>query len=98
MTEAGQALIDLAKKKGTWEALMEIEQGIIPEDLTDRLSRNRKAQQNFDAFSPSSKKIIVHWIISAKRAETRAKRIEETVRLAARNEKAYPVWVGGSAS
>jgi uncharacterized protein YdeI (YjbR/CyaY-like superfamily) len=39
-------------------------------------------------FSNSSKRNILWWIASAKRPETRQKRIEETVRLAAENIKA----------
>ena len=40
------------------------------------------------AFPPSSKRIILEWILNAKKPETRQKRIEETVTKAAQNLQA----------
>jgi uncharacterized protein YdeI (YjbR/CyaY-like superfamily) len=88
MTESGQKLIDLAKETGTWEALIDIENSVIPPDLEKQFARNKTARKNFDAFAPSSKRIILEWILNAKRPETRKKRVEETVALAAKNIKA----------
>ena len=90
MRPAGQAMIDLAKKTGTWEALDHVDHSVIPDDLKKRFARNKKALKNFQAFSPSSKKMILHWILDAKRPETRKKRVELTVAQAANNSKAYP--------
>lgn len=92
MTENGQKMIDLAKQTGTWEALDEIDMLVIPADLLSLLSGNEKAFRNFNAFPPSSRKLILGWVLSAKRPATRQQRIEETVRLAAENRKAnHPV-------
>ena len=88
MTSSGQKLIDLAKETGTWEALVDVQNSIIPDDLQNQLNANPKALKNFLAFPPSSKRIILEWILNAKKDETRQKRIEETVRLAADNIKA----------
>jgi len=88
MTPAGQKLIDLAKKTGTWEAMVDVHNMVIPPDLQKQFDRNKKALKNFQAFSPSSRRIILGWIHSAKKPETRKKRIEETVRLAKDNIKA----------
>ncbi len=88
MTASGQKLIDLAKKTGTWEALVDVQNSVIPGDLQKLLHKNKTALKNFLAFPPSSKRIILEWISNAKKAETRQKRIEETVRLAAENIKA----------
>lgn len=90
MAPAGQALIDIAKKNGTWEALVDVENTIIPADLQQSLHENNIALKNFEAFSASARRAILQWIHSAKRPETRKKRIEETVKLAAQNLKAYP--------
>ena len=90
MRPAGQALIDYAKRNGTWEALVDVENVVIPEDLQKRFDKNKKALMNFLAFSVSSRRIILYWILSAKRPDTRKKRIDETVRSAAQNLKAYP--------
>ena len=88
MTPSGQKLIDLAKKTGAWEALVDVQNSVIPEDLQKLLNKNKTALKNFLAFPPSSKRIILEWILNAKKDETRQKRIEETVRLAADNIKA----------
>ncbi len=88
ITERGQKMIDLAKQTGTWEALVDVQNLVIPEDLQLLLNKNKKALNYFLAFSPSSRRGILEWILNAKKAETRLKRIEETVKLAADNIKA----------
>ena len=88
MTPSGQQLVDLARKTGTWEALVNVQHAVIPDDLQETLNKNKKALKNFSEFPPSSKRIILEWILNAKKAETRKKRIEETVRLAEKNIKA----------
>lgn len=88
MTTAGLAKIEAAKKDGSWNKMDEIDRLVIPADLLEKLSAHPEAQRNFEGFSTSSKKVILFWIASAKRDETRQKRIEETVRLAGQNIKA----------
>ncbi len=88
MQPAGQAKIDEAKQDGSWEFLDDIDNLVIPDDLAAALAKNKRATKYFDAFSNSSKKIILYWIKTAKRDATRQKRISETVRLAAKNIKA----------
>ncbi|MEY2902881.1 MAG: hypothetical protein RLY89_1987 [Bacteroidota bacterium] len=88
ITERGQKMIDLAKQTGTWEALVDVQNLVIPDDLQLLLNKNKKALNYFLAFSPSSRRGILEWILNAKKAETRLKRIEETVKLAADNIKA----------
>jgi uncharacterized protein YdeI (YjbR/CyaY-like superfamily) len=83
MTPAGQAAIDRAKADGSWSIYDEAETLQDPPDLTAALAKSTKARAAWQAFSPSSRRGILWWIISAKRAETRAKRIAETARLAA---------------
>ena len=61
---------------------------MIPDDLGAALKKNKAAQKNFDAFNKSAKKVILLWIKTAKRSETRARRVSETVRLAAKGLKA----------
>jgi uncharacterized protein YdeI (YjbR/CyaY-like superfamily) len=68
--------------------LTDVQNSIIPDDLQQILDRNPEVLKNFLAFPPSSKRIILEWILNAQKAETRQKRIEETVRLAADNIKA----------
>lgn len=88
MTEAGQVFIDVAKKSGKWDASLEAD--VIPPDLQKAFDKKKKAFQNFESFAPSSQRLIIQWIIDAKKAETRQQRIQKTVALAAQNIKAKP--------
>lgn len=88
MTDAGLKKIESAQADGSWGFLDSIEALEIPADLAAALKKNAKAKKHFDAFPPSSKKIILLWVASAKREETRAKRVAETVSLAAKNIRA----------
>ncbi len=88
MQAAGMAMVDLAQKTGTWDALEDVENLVIPEDLGETLDRYPQARANFEAFPRSVKRSILEWILLAKRAETRKKRIEETAEKAQKNERA----------
>lgn len=88
MAPAGIEMVNLARKSGTWEALTEVQNSVIPPDLQQELDKNSVALENFEAFTPSSKRIILEWILNARKPETRSKRIMETVTLAAQNIKA----------
>jgi len=85
---AGLAKIEAAKKDGSWEALDAVEALEIPPDLEKALAGYGAAKHNFEAFPRSVKRAILEWISNAKRPETRAKRVEETARLAAENRRA----------
>jgi uncharacterized protein YdeI (YjbR/CyaY-like superfamily) len=88
MTEAGLVKIKAAKKSGEWQkAALDKDEANVPPDLEEALERNKKARENFANFAPSHRQQYVGWILSAKRYETRAKRIKETVKLAAQNKK-----------
>jgi uncharacterized protein YdeI (YjbR/CyaY-like superfamily) len=84
---AGQRLIDLAKANGMWTYLDEVEATIVPADLAAALAAIPEAEGHFGAFPRSVKKLILQWILSAKRPETRAHRIGETARLAGEGKR-----------
>ncbi|HEY9884558.1 MAG TPA: YdeI/OmpD-associated family protein, partial [Thermosynechococcaceae cyanobacterium] len=86
MTDAGFQKISAAKQDGSWIALDDVEALIVPLELKQALELNEIANQNFQALSNSSKKNILSWISSAKRSETRLKRIEQTVSSAVQNK------------
>jgi uncharacterized protein YdeI (YjbR/CyaY-like superfamily) len=88
MTPAGLAKVEAAKADGTWTALDSIEALEIPPDLATALGSYPTATAYFDAFPRSVKRGILEWISTAKTAPTRAKRVEETARLAAENQRA----------
>jgi len=54
----------------------------MPKELSAALAKNKKAETFYQAMAPSSKKLILEWIRSAKTEETKLKRVKETVRLA----------------
>ncbi|MBV9109351.1 MAG: YdeI/OmpD-associated family protein, partial [Gemmatimonadetes bacterium] len=88
MTPAGMEKVEAAKRDGSWAALDQVEAMVMPPDLDAALGADPAARANFDAFPPGSRKIILGWIAAAKRAETRAGRVAETVRLAHDNVRA----------
>ena len=51
----------------------------MPEDLVAALNRDNAAKATFDAFPPSCRREYIEWIVEAKREETRAKRLAQTV-------------------
>jgi uncharacterized protein YdeI (YjbR/CyaY-like superfamily) len=61
---------------GFWKPELAAE---VPDDLADALARNAKARATFEAFSPSHRREYVEWITEARRAETRARRIDQTL-------------------
>ena len=88
MRAAGVAAIERAKENGSWTALDEVEQGIVPTDLAAAFEANSPAAERFAAFPWSARREILVWIASAKRPGTRTARITETAVRAARNERA----------
>lgn len=88
MAPAGLAKVESAKKDGSWNALDAVAALEIPPDLARAFSKNKTAKENFEAFPRSVRGGILQWILSAKKPETRAKRIEETVTKAEKNIRA----------
>jgi uncharacterized protein YdeI (YjbR/CyaY-like superfamily) len=88
MQDAGYRLIEIAKKNGAWTSLEEVDNIVLPRDLKQHFSKNKTAFANWEKFPRSSKRGILEWILSARKPETRLRRIEQTVQLAADNIKA----------
>jgi len=90
MLPAGFAAIEAAKQTGSWTFLDDVEDLIVPDDLDTALAARPPARANWDAFSESARRQMLAWVVTAKRPETRASRIDEIADRAARNEKALP--------
>jgi uncharacterized protein YdeI (YjbR/CyaY-like superfamily) len=88
MARAGLKMVEEAKASGAWDKLVSADKLELPPDLTKAFAGSKTAQKNFDAFPPSIKRAILEWILQAKRPETRAARIEETVTKARDNIRA----------
>jgi uncharacterized protein YdeI (YjbR/CyaY-like superfamily) len=87
MTEAGQKAVETARVNGTWNILDEVDALTIPKDLEKLFKAHKGSRAYFDSISKSVKKMILYWIVSAKRPETRLKRITEVAELAALKQK-----------
>jgi uncharacterized protein YdeI (YjbR/CyaY-like superfamily) len=88
MERSGLDAVALAKKTGAWSAQDKVNKLEVPADLKGAFKKNATAFSNWEKFPPYAKKISLGWIHSAKREETRIKRIHEVVRLAGLNLKA----------
>lgn len=91
MKPAGLKAIEAAKQDGRWEAAYSSQKNIsVPEDLQAALDKNRKAKAFFATLNSTNRYAILFRITTAKRPETRAKRIQQFVEMLERGEKLYP--------
>ena len=87
MTKSGFDSIETAKQNGSWTILDEVEALVIPEDLREEFANYKGSTAYFNSLSKSNKKILLHWVVSAKRTGTRQKRILEIAESASKNLK-----------
>ncbi len=88
MHVAGIKMVELAKQSGTWDALNDVENAVLPSDLKIAFKKNKVALKNWELLPHSTKRGILEWLLNAKKEETRQKRILEIVSLAAQNIRA----------
>lgn len=79
MHQAGLAEVNHAVANGGWDEMDEVDELLVPEDLQQALAARGRAEEHFDSFPVSIRRNILRWIFSAKKPETRIKRITETV-------------------
>ena len=84
---SGRAMIELAKETGTWTAMDDVENLVIPKELQKAFDDNPIAFENYSNFSRGYRKSYLSWLHQAKRPETRNKRISEIIRLCEANIK-----------
>lgn len=91
MQPAGMAEIERAKRDGRWDAAYDSPKTMaVPDDLQKLLNKNRKAKKFFESLNSQNRYAILFRLHNAKRAETRAKRIDQFVGMLERGEKIYP--------
>jgi uncharacterized protein YdeI (YjbR/CyaY-like superfamily) len=91
MHETGLVAVAAAKDDGRWEAAYAGPATIeIPDDLATALAAEPRAQAMFEILTSQNRYSVLLRIDSAKRAETRARRIEQFVAMLARGETVYP--------
>ena len=88
MHPSGLEKIKEAKIDGSWNALDDVENGVVPEDLQLAFDAEPGAYANYQGFAPSYRKSYLYWLKQAKREVTRQKRISEIISLCKENKKA----------
>ncbi len=91
MHPAGVAEMERAKADGRWEAAYggsaQIE---VPPELLAALAAEPKAHAMFKALNSQNRYAILYRLTTAKRADTRTRRLEQFVAMLARGETIYP--------
>ena len=88
MTDAGRRVVEAAKADGSWTLLDDVEDLVVPPDLAAAFDAVPGAREQWEAFPRSARRGILEWIVQAKTAPTRARRIAETADKAGRGERA----------
>jgi uncharacterized protein YdeI (YjbR/CyaY-like superfamily) len=88
MEAAGAAAVAVAKETGMWTLMDEVEDCVVPDDLAAAFDRHPGSREHWESWSASAQKLILSWIVLAKRPETRAARVGTTAEQAAQGIKA----------
>ena len=92
MQQSGLDSIKIAKENGSWTALDDVENEVIPKELQIAFNNVPTAFNNYKNFAPSYRKGYLYWLNQAKRQTTREKRITEIIRLCEVNKKGRGSW------
>jgi uncharacterized protein YdeI (YjbR/CyaY-like superfamily) len=91
MRPAGLREVERAQADGRWAAAYEPQSAItVPDDLQRELDANPDAQAFFNTLDSRNRYAILYRIQTAKKAETRAARIQKVVAMLAQGQKVYP--------
>jgi uncharacterized protein YdeI (YjbR/CyaY-like superfamily) len=91
MHAAGLAEVERAKADGRWDRAYAGPATIeVPPDLAAALAAVPAAQATFDALNGQNRYSVLYRLTSAKRPETRARRLEQFVAMLERGETIYP--------
>lgn len=88
MTQAGLEKIEIAKKNGSWDRVIETARSYeMAIELEKLLVSNKAAKEFFDSLSPSTQKQYIGWVSSAKKEETRQRRAKEALSMLSKKKK-----------
>jgi uncharacterized protein YdeI (YjbR/CyaY-like superfamily) len=91
MQPAGMAQVERAKQDGRWDAAYDSHSNAtVPDDFQAALDSNPEAKAFFATLNSTNRYAILFRIQTAKKAETRARRIGEFIDMLERKEKLYP--------
>ena len=88
MTDAGRRAVAAAQANGYWTLFDQVEDLVEPPDLVAALDAEPEARAHWDAFPPHARKMMLGWLVTAAKEETRQRRIAAIVEKAARGERA----------
>ena len=88
VTDDGMAVIQAARADGSWSMQDAAEALIEPDELAAALDANSEARRQWNAFPRSPRRALIWWVMSAKRPETRARRVAHIVQEAAEGRRA----------
>jgi uncharacterized protein YdeI (YjbR/CyaY-like superfamily) len=90
MTPAGMAVVEAAKADGRWQnAYASSSTFEMPEDFMAALAKKPKALAIFESLNKANRYAIYHRLHSAKRPETRAKRMKDFLVMLQRGERVF---------
>jgi uncharacterized protein YdeI (YjbR/CyaY-like superfamily) len=91
MRPAGLREVEQARADGRWERAYQSQSRItVPEDLARALAANPRAREFFATLDGTNRYAVLYRIASAKRPETRAKRIDTFVAMLSEHKKIHP--------
>jgi uncharacterized protein YdeI (YjbR/CyaY-like superfamily) len=91
MKAAGREAVESAKQDGRWEAAYDSpSNATVPDDFQAELDKNAEAKAFFATLNSTNRYAILIRIQTAKKAETRARRIEQFISMLEKKEKLYP--------
>ena len=91
MQPAGLAEVERARADGRWDAAYAAQsKSTVPDDLQAALDADRQAKAFFAALDSRNRFAVLFRVQSAKKPETRARRIAQFVQMLGRGEKLYP--------
>lgn len=88
MADAGRRAIEIAQGNGWWTIADSVEDLVEPAELAAALDAVPEARRAWDGFPPSARKLMLWWVVSAARPDTRSQRIATIVEKAAVGERA----------
>ena len=91
MQPAGLAEVERAKADGRWDAAYDAQSKMaVPDDLAAMLKKSAKAKTFFEALDSRNRFAILFRLQTAKKAETRERRLVKFFDMLKRGEKIYP--------
>lgn len=91
MKPPGLAEVERAKQDGRWDAAYDSQsKATVPEDLAAALAANPRAAEFFSTLNAANRYAVLFRVHTAKKPETRARRIAQFVEMLARGEKLHP--------